>query len=54
MLDAALGEAAVLEIQKGSVTLLFDAGVAQLAEHLLCKQGVAGSIPVAGSKLELA
>ena len=31
-----------------------DAGVAQLAEHLLCKQGVAGSIPVAGSRRELA
>jgi hypothetical protein len=38
------------------VALTFDedARVAQLAEHLLCKQGVAGSIPVAGSRHELA
>lgn len=27
----------------------FDARVAQLAEHLICNQKVAGSIPVAGS-----
>ena len=36
--------------QKGSVTLPIDAGVAQLAEQLFCKQQVTGSIPVAGSK----
>jgi hypothetical protein len=28
-----------------------DAGVAQLAEQLFCKQQVTGSIPVAGSSL---
>ena len=40
--------------EKG-VALTFDedAGVAQLAEHLLCKQGVAGSIPVAGSAFRI-
>src|SRR2546427_12885826 len=34
---------------KRSATLADDAGVAQLAEELFCKQQVAGSIPVAGS-----
>src|SRR5713101_3106013 len=34
---------------KGSVTLPGDAGVAQLAEQLFCKQQVIGSIPFAGS-----
>ena len=33
----------------GSVTLPDEAGVAQLAEQLFCKQQVTGSIPVAGS-----
>ena len=37
--------------KKGSVTLLIDAGVAQLAEQLFCKQQVTGSIPVAGSSV---
>jgi hypothetical protein len=35
--------------KKGSATLPGNAGVAQLAEQLFCKQQVTGSIPVAGS-----
>ena len=35
--------------KKGSATLPEDAGIAQLAEQLFCKQQVTGSIPVAGS-----
>jgi hypothetical protein len=33
-----------------ALTFGVDAGVAQLAEQLFCKQQVTGSIPVAGSK----
>ena len=36
-------------VRKGSFTLPKEAGVAQLAEQLFCKQQVTGSIPVAGS-----
>ena len=30
----------------------YSAGVAQLVEHLTCNQGVASSIPAAGTKLK--
>ena len=29
---------------------LLDGGIAQLGEHLLCKQGVSGSIPLISTK----
>ncbi len=32
--------------------LFFPAGVAQLVEHLTCNQGVASSIPAAGTKFK--
>ena len=32
---------------------MFDGAVAQLGEHLLCKQGVTGSIPVSSTKFQL-
>jgi hypothetical protein len=33
-------------VGRGLVSPGFDGGVAQLGEHLLCKQGVVGSIPI--------
>lgn len=33
-----------------SLRISVSAGVAQLAEHLICNQGVAGSTPVTSSK----
>src|SRR3989339_965698 len=42
-----------LQINQGGVICpLLDAhaGIAQLVEHLICNQGVAGSIPAAGTK----
>ena len=32
--------------------ITYSAGVAQLVEHLTCNQGVASSIPAAGTKLK--
>ncbi len=39
--------------QRRAATLIEDRGaVAQLGEHLLCKQGVVGSIPISSTKIE--
>ena len=38
-------------IQIADVVLLESGGIAQLAEHELCKLGVTGSIPVASTRL---
>src|SRR5713226_895983 len=39
-----------LDLRRLALTFGVDAGVAQLAEQLFCKQQVTGSIPVAGSR----
>ena len=41
----ALGGNAILGPRASSLVPGFNGGVAQLGEHLLCKQGVIGSIP---------
>ena len=37
----------------GPTNLLKDGGIAQLGEHLPCKQGVIGSIPIISTKVRL-
>ena len=41
------------KIEKGKDPKRINGGIAQLGEHLLCKQGVIGSIPIISTNLGL-
>ena len=45
------GEVGSSSLPRPAMTVVSHGAVAQLGEHLLCKQGVTGSIPVSSTKV---